>query len=256
VKKYWLFFKSSAEYQLRNPWMMLMRLSFLAALVFTTEQLWIVIGHKGFDPVNIVWYLTMNEMLFFAYDEKLQTKIFNDIRSGNIGYSLIRPFSYIKQIVIEGMGVFCVRLPFLMLGGGILAYCMTGAFPTTFYGVGAIFILMLLSGFFMTLCMVSIGLIGLYMQSVKSIFMIWQKFMFVLGGLLFPLTVYPKLMQDIAAYTPFPWGLYEISRLIYEFSWGAVFNTSLHLLMWTVIMFLLSGWLYKLLLKKVSVNGG
>jgi ABC-2 type transport system permease protein len=256
MKKYWLFFKSAAEYQLRNPAMMVMRLCFLAALVFTTEQLWRVIGHKGFDPVNIVWYLTMGEVLMFSYDNRLQTRIFNDIRSGNIGYSLIRPFSYLKQIVAEGMGVFCISMIFITIGGMALAFCITGGFPATIHGIGAIVVLMILSGFFITLCLVSIGLLGLYMQSSKSVFMIWQKLMFVLGGLLFPLTIYPQWMQTLAAYTPFPWAMYEISRLIYEFNWQIALNTAVHLAGWTALVALLAGWLFKSLLKKVSVNGG
>ena len=242
--------------QLRNPAMMIMRLSFLTALVFTTEKLWQAIGHKGFDPVNIVWYLVMNEMLFFSYDERLQRKIFNDVRSGNIGYSLIRPFSYLNQSVIEGMGTFCARLPFLMLGGGLVAYFMTGGLPATLYGMPVIFVLMILSGLFTTFMIVFIGLLGLYMQSVNSVYLIWHKFMFVLGGLLFPLTIYPEWLQKIAAWTPFPWAVYEISRLIYEFSWSIALNTTLHLILWITVVFVMTNWLFRTLLKKVAVNGG
>lgn len=233
-----------------------MRLSFLATLVFTTQQLWNVIGHKGFDPVNIVWYLVMNEMLFFSYDGKMQKKVFHDIRSGNIGYSLIRPFSYLSQCITESMGMFLARIPFLMLGGGILAYLMTGSLPTTFHGIFVAFFLMILAGIFFNTCMVVIGLLGLYMQNTNSIFLIFQKLMFVFGGLFFPLTIYPHWMQDIAAWTPFPWGVYEVSRLVYEFNWNIVLNTAGHLIIWTGITLILARVIFVKLLKKVSVNGG
>jgi ABC-2 type transport system permease protein len=78
----------------------------------------------------------------------------------------------------------------------------------------------------------------------------------VLGGLLFPLTIYPQWMQTLAAYTPFPWAMYEISRLIYEFNWQIALNTAAHLAGWTALVALLAGGLFKSLLKKVSVNGG
>ncbi|MDR2778254.1 MAG: ABC-2 family transporter protein [Rickettsiales bacterium] len=242
--------------QIENPAMIVLCLCFMTTLVFVTEKLWQAIGHRGFDPVNIVWYLVMNEMLFFSFDERIQKRITNDIRSGNIGYSLLRPFSYLEQHVVESIGVFCARLPFLLLGSSALAFVITGALPTTFYGIIAVFILMPLSGLFTSLCMISIGLLGLYMQSTNSIFSLWQKFMFVLGGLFYPLTIYPPWLRNLSMLTPFPHGLYEISRLIYEFSWTIMLNTTVHLLGWIVVASFVSRWLYSELLKKVSINGG
>jgi ABC-2 type transport system permease protein len=252
-----MIFRNALEGQIKNPAVMMMCLCFLSTLVFTTEKLWQVIGHRGFDPVNIVWYLVINEVLVFSYDERMHRKITNDIRSGNIGYSLMRPLSYLGQCVIEGLGVFCVRLPFLLLGGSLLAFIITGChLPATFYGIGVVFILMLLSGFFMNLCLISIGLLGLYTQTTNSVFSVWQRLMFVLGGLFSPLTIYPSWLRNLSMYTPFSRGLYGIARLIYEFSWRIVLDTAVHLLGWIVIMSFVSKWLYSVLLKKVSVNGG
>ncbi|MDR0231871.1 MAG: ABC-2 family transporter protein [Dysgonamonadaceae bacterium] len=257
MHKYLAFFKTAYITELKNPYMIVMRLVMLTLLVFVTQQLWLVIGHKGFEPVNIVWYLVMNEMLFFSYDGKMQKKIHNDIRSGNVGYSLIRPFSYLSQCITESTGMFLARIPFLMVGGGIIAYLLTGGgLPTTYWGIPVALLLMLVSGIFFNTSQVVIGLLGLYMQNTHSVAMIFQKFMFLLGGLLFPITVYPQWLQDIAAWTPFPWAVYEVSRLVYEFNWGIVFNTAAHLIMWTVATFILAYVIFKQLLKKVSVNGG
>ena len=256
MKKYRIVFRNAAQGQLQNHAVLIMRLIFLTVLVFTTEKLWQAIGHKGFDPVDIVWYLTFNELLLFSYDEKMRNKIFNDIRSGNIGYSLIRPFSYFKQCVVEGMGLSAVRLPILALFGPVLAYSMTGGFPSTFHGAACVFVLMSVASLLINLCIISIGLVGLYMQANFSLYIMWQKFLFVFGGLFFPLTIYPEWLQDIAAATPFPYMLYETSRLVYEFSWPVAWNTAVHLVLWTAAVFLLSVWLFGLLLKKVSVNGG
>jgi ABC-2 type transport system permease protein len=256
MKKYWVIFKNASVGQITNPTMMVMRLAFLAMLVITTQMLWQAIGHEGFDPVNIVWYLVMNELLLFSWDDRMQKKILYDIRSGNVGYSLIRPFSYLGQNIIEGMGVFCARLPILMIGGIGLAFALTGGLPTTFYGILAIFFLMFLSGMLANICLVSIGLLGLYMQNPQSVYWIWQKFIFVLGGLFFPLTIYPDWLNTLAHWTPFPYMLYGVSRLIFEFSLPIVFDTAFHLLGWIAIFYLIAKWQYKALLKKVSVNGG
>ena len=256
MKKYWLFFKNAAESELRAPWMIIMRLSFLTALVFVTAQLWTAIGHRGFEPVNIIWYLVMNEMLIFSHDSKMQKRVFHDIRSGNIGYSLIRPFSYLSQCLSESMGMFFARIPFLMLGGGIIAYLIGGGLPATPQGIPVVFALMILAGIFYNTCVIFIGMLGLYMQNTESVQLIFSKLMMLLGGLFFPLTIYPEWMQSLAAWTPFPWALYEVSRLVYEFSWAIAFNTFIHLFMWTAAALIMTTAIFAKLLKKVSVNGG
>ena len=230
-----------------------MRLMFFLVLVFITQKMWIAIGNKNFDPVNLVWYLMINETLMFGYGDKLQKDIFYNIRSGNIGYSLIRPFSYFGQLISEAMGIFAVRFLVMLLGGSIFTYVLAGGFPTTFYGIGVIFVLMLISGVFINLCLIGLGLTALYMQSSRSTYMIWQKMLWIFGGLMFPLTIYPKWMQNVAAKTPFSYSMYEISRLIYGFDWKIVWNTTIHLILWTLATFLFVLWF---MLKKVSVNGG
>ena len=256
MRKYWLVFRNAAEGQLRNPAVLVMRLAFLAFLVFVTQKLWQAIGHHGFDPVDIVWYLVMNETLFFSYDSKIIKQITNDVRFGNVGYHLMRPISYFAQQLTESMGIFCAKLPFLMIGGSVLAYLLTGGLPTTPCGMVVIFPLMIMSGLFTSVCLVAIGMLALYMHNPNSIYIVWQKFMFVFGGLFFPLTIYPEWMQRIATLTPFPWGVYEVSRLIYEFSWPIAFNAALHLIIWTAVAFLIANRMSKVLLRKVSVNGG
>ncbi|MCL2629361.1 MAG: hypothetical protein FWD33_01565 [Alphaproteobacteria bacterium] len=255
MKKFWLFFKTAAEDQWRNPTIMAFRLLFLAVVAFVTLQLWLVIGYQGFAPADMVWYVVMGETIIFSIDEKLRVKIQNDIRTGNIGYSLMRPFTYLSQKISENFGSFCARLPIIMTGGIAISYILGGGWPSTPQGIGIIFVLMIMSGFFAILAQVVISLLGIYMQQTESIYIIWNKLLVLFGGLFFPLTVYPQFMTNIAYWTPFPWALYEISRLTYEFSWAAAGLTAAHLAMWCGILFLLANRLFAALIKKVSVNG-
>jgi ABC-2 type transport system permease protein len=49
-----------------------------------------------------------------------------------------------------------------------------------------------------------IGLLAFWLHDVAPVYWVWQKLMFVLGGLLLPLELYPAFIQRVAAFTPFP----------------------------------------------------
>jgi ABC-type uncharacterized transport system permease subunit len=154
------------------------------------------------------------------------------------------------------MGAYCARLPFVLLGSIILAWTLSGGLPSTVQGVVVIPLLLLLSGVFINFCLVTIGIMGLYMQSTNPIYMIWQRCLFLLGSLFYPLTIFPPLFQRIARHTPFSHVMYGTARLVYEFDWVLVRSTVCHLFLWTLFAFLLMKWMLSILLKKVSVNGG
>ena len=49
-----------------------------------------------------------------------------------------------------------------------------------------------------------IGLLAFWLDDVAPVYWVWQKLMFVLGGLMMPIELYPAFIQRAAAFTPFP----------------------------------------------------
>ena len=45
-------------------------------------------------------------------------------------------------------------------------------------------------------------LLAFWLQDVAPVYWVWQKLMFVLGGLMLPLELYPAFIQRAAAFTP------------------------------------------------------
>jgi ABC-type uncharacterized transport system permease subunit len=56
----------------------------------------------------------------------------------------------------------------------------------------------------MTALYLGIGLLAFWLQDVSPVYWVWQKLMFVLGGLMLPLDLYPSVVQRAAEFTPFP----------------------------------------------------
>jgi ABC-2 type transport system permease protein len=51
---------------------------------------------------------------------------------------------------------------------------------------------------------VGIGPLAFWLDDVSPVFWVWQNMLFVFGGLMLPIGIYPEVMQRIAALTPFP----------------------------------------------------
>ena len=49
----------------------------------------------------------------------------------------------------------------------------------------------------------AIGCAAFWLQDASPVYWIWQKFNFVLGGLILPLSLYPEWLQKVAYLSPF-----------------------------------------------------
>src|SRR5262245_37319895 len=49
-----------------------------------------------------------------------------------------------------------------------------------------------------------IGLLAFWLEDVSPVYWVWQKLLFMLGGLMLPLELYPHVVQRAALFTPFP----------------------------------------------------
>jgi ABC-2 type transport system permease protein len=53
------------------------------------------------------------------------------------------------------------------------------------------------------LCQLAIGLAAVWAGAAAPLFWIWQKLLFVLGGMLIPLALYPEPLRTVARASPF-----------------------------------------------------
>lgn len=102
----------------------------------------------------------------------------------------------------------------------------------------------------------NIGLSSFWLHSVDPFYWIWEKLLFMLGGLILPLTAYPPLLQKIAFWTPFPAILGDRSALVLQFDFLHVASLLLHLFAWLAIAAALLFFLYRRGLRILNLEGG
>ena len=100
------------------------------------------------------------------------------------------------------------------------------------------------------------GLTAFWLGDVSPLFWIWQKLLFIFGGLMLPLSLYPEWMQRVAAYTPFP----SILAGPAGFTIGGGADEALalvwHLCGWGLVLALLAQALFRQAVRTLQVNGG
>jgi ABC-2 type transport system permease protein len=152
---------------------------------------------------NMVWYVTVTELVMFSSGQFMH-QVRNDVLSQQLTGLMGRPLPYwrIKMLQLLGRGL----LNSAALSAAIfsVAYVITGEWPFTLISGAALLAVTLMALFIAVPASFAIGILDAWGQYARPIYWIWQKCLFVLGGLMLPLSLYPIWMQKLAAMTPFP----------------------------------------------------
>jgi ABC-2 type transport system permease protein len=211
MKKYWEFFKIDFFQGLRHRGAALGKIFFYGIILFVFAKLWEVTGKSeklALSPQTLVWYLALTELLVLCYPF-LHSEIDEDVRSGNLAYSLLRPASYLWSRYFRGLGAVCARLLILVAGGIAFPFLFGSGFPEHPMGLCYFIPLALASVAVGIIFQISIGICSFWVQDSNPLYWVWQKSMFLLGGLLLPFDIYPPWLKNFAEYSPFPYLLYR-----------------------------------------------
>jgi ABC-2 type transport system permease protein len=237
----------------------LVRASFYVILLLVFSRLWGAMesggAPGGVGPREFVWYLALTEwiilgtpMLYLAFEE--------DVRRGDIAYKIARPVSYVGMRFAEGMGETLARMLLLAVVGVAFAWWFSGGFPADPRGLLLAVPVGLLSAALMLLFHVFIGLLSFWLQEPTPVFWIVQKLMFVFGGLLFPLEIYPDWLRGAARWTPFAPMFHGCGRMAFGFDPLLALETAGKIVGWGLALGGLTAWVYRRGLRVLDVNGG
>jgi ABC-2 type transport system permease protein len=227
----------------------LFRAAFYVTILLIFSRLWQALGSGS----SFVWYIALTEWIVLAMP-LLSSDIEEDIRRGDIAYRIARPVSYIRVKIAEGLGNGLVRLVMIGGFGGLAAWVLTGTPPPK--GLLLSLPLGTLAFSILVLWQAALGLTAFWIGDTQPLFWIWQKLLFVLGGLMFPLEVYPEWLQRAAYFTPFAPLLHGWARLAFDPDPALAARMALLLIAWGVALAAFVAWLYRRALVVMDVNGG
>lgn len=258
-QKYLHFARISAIHELRARSALIGRMGFLIVTLLIFSNLWRVIFESGFasnlSPTDMLWYLVITEVVVLSIP-RLYKEIEIEIRSGDITCWLTRPLSYPLALLAKACGTFFVRLIFTALIGFGFAAIFSGIIPLSWPQFAWLAILIPIAGILLLIFEAIIGMLTIWFHEADLFFWIWQKLLFILGGLMFPISIYPDWLQEIAAFTPFYAALYGCGRLVLDFSPATAIITLLQLLVWMAIGTVVLWAVFKKAMKSISLDGG
>ena len=258
LHKYGAFINIAARQTLAAKTVLIGSIFLLLVLLLTYNQLWLAIGQDTAEPTmnaTFLWYLLFGEMIILS-TPKIERILEQDIKDGTLAYYLNKPISFFAMRFCENLST--MSLNFLALGifGTFTVWLLTPTPPFSWQEFPLIVALVYFSATINLLIFAAIGFTSLWLEQVRILSMTVQKLAFILGGAIFPFSIYPEWFIDFARYTPFYAIYYLTIKLSYDFSYaGALQAFCLNLLWLGLILGFIWG-AYKHLQKKVNIYGG
>jgi ABC-2 type transport system permease protein len=235
------------------------RVLLYVALLVVFSRLWIVVDPRAhglaFASAMAVWYLAITELVVLSIPW-LHQSVEDDVRTGDVAYRIARPMSYLTLRLSEGVGEYAARFALLLVVGLAIVPALAGRGPGDPRALATALALAFTGGLLLVALQLLVGYCAFWMQEAAPLHWIAQKFTFVFGGLLFPLDIYPDVLQPIAKATPFAAALYGPARLLLHFDAGLALSTLAAQLVWGAGLFGILVVVHRRAVRSIEVGGG
>jgi ABC-2 type transport system permease protein len=240
-----------------------LRSVFLVVVLFVFVQLWRttygVTGATelgGFTLPQMIWYLVMTEALLMA-QPRVAAAIDQEVKSGQIGYALGRPYSYLCYHYAAYLGETAVRLPVNLAIGGLVAGVSVGWMAVPVARLPLLLAAVTL-GISINFCLAaSIGLLAFWVEETGPFALLYSRVTMILGGMLLPLELFPAAVRRVAAALPANLVVYWPARVfVGQLPPGWAPALFVRQLGWLLLGAGWLFWLYRRGVRDVVVQGG
>jgi ABC-2 type transport system permease protein len=260
-RKYWAVLSTQVQNNLVYPLDLLGRTISLLIFLWVFINLWRVTYDANGQEViaglsfrDTLWYLMMAESVILSKPD-LSRVISEAVKDGSIAYLLNKPFNFILYQFATGLGDSVLAFVVNVAAGSVLVWWLVGP-PPTILGWPLV-LLAVLAAWLLDFCISAlIGLSAFLAEEVSAFRWIYQKLVFILGGLLIPLDFFPQWLQIVALRLPFAWTIYGPARLFVDPTWKRFGDVMLMQGIWLLILGGALIFFYGRVVKVLTINGG
>ncbi len=259
--KYWAIFKTQVSNRTAYVSDMLAGSLSILLYVWIFIQLWratyTAAGQTaiaGWTLRDTLWYLMLTETIVLS-KPRLTRLVSEAVKDGSVAYLLNKPYDFLLYQLSVGLGDSLLSMAFNLLAGGALVWLLVGAPPDP-RGWPLALVAMLL-GWLIDFCFQAIiGLAAFVTEEISAFEWIYQKTLFILGGMLIPLDFFPGWLRTVSEALPFAYTVYGPARLFVEPSLARFWLLALGQVAWLGVMGIIVGLLYRQGMKRLTINGG
>ncbi len=262
LTKYGAITLTNLQNQLAYVWEALNRAVFIILIMFVFVQLWTAVFESqgtqeiaGLTLSATIWYFLIAEVMELGkirHDEVIT----NEVKDGSVAYTLGRPYNYLAYHFFNGLGETAVKMALIFLLGLPLVVYYAGWLrvePAHLPAILLVAVLALVLDFFV---FSMIGLLAFVTEDTFSFRLIYQKLVFILGGLMLPLDFLPDWLQPIARVLPFNLTTYAPAKLFVAFSWAQFWQILALQIVWLGIFGAVLWAQFRWSTRQLVVNGG
>ncbi len=259
--KYWAIFKIQVVNSLAYPAEFVWRSMAILLFLWVFTYLWrVAYGNSGAAELagltlaNTLWYLMLAEAIELSRP-RFAVTIAQAVKDGSIAYLLSKPYDFLLYQMSVNAGDSVFRIMLTTLFGSALIWFMAGPPPDP--RGWPLTIIAVIGGWLINFCLTAlIGLLAFITEEVAPFMWIYQKFIFILGGMMIPLDFYPPWLQTISKATPFAYIMYGPARLFVTPSLERFFGLLAGQIMWIAVLGLFVTIVYRRGLRRLAINGG
>jgi len=209
---------TAARRALRQPGELAVRVAFYAMILVVFAALWSAATRAnggsiaGYDARSLLWYVAFAEGSVIATKPRLIEDIGWDISSGAIVTEMLRPVSVVGLRLAAELGEALVRLVCAWVVGIAVVWLYVGP-PPSAVGVALAAPASVLALGCNLAAQHAFAGAAFWLRDARSTWFLYQKLVFLLGGMLLPLEFLPAALADVARVLPFAAMAYAPARL-------------------------------------------
>jgi ABC-2 type transport system permease protein len=233
---------------------------FLAMVLFIFLQLWRATYQgrstiAGFTIAQMIWYLALTESIVLSRTRIGQT-IDREVRTGDVAYTLVRPYSYAGYYLASYLGERLPRFATTLAIGAALALLYVGPVPLQPWAAVAALVTLLVAMCIDFIGSFGIGLLAFWTEDTASINLIYDRLVMLLGGMMLPLAAFPKVIGDVARVLPFGVMVYGPAGLALGAPDASFGRLSAQQAAWMLVAGAIVWLVYRAALRRITANGG
>lgn len=215
----WLALETAARRTMRSPTTLVITAALYVIIAGTITTLWRVAAESnggaigGYDGRSLTWYLAFSEAVTVCLSSRLIERIGEEIGDGTVSVELLRPASVLGVRICTEVGSCLPRLAVCGIAALVLATVTGGSAPD-----GAALALVVPAMVLAVVCNLiaqhAVAALSFWIRDSRSSWFLYQKLVFILGGMLIPLQLLPSVLRAICFALPFVTMAYVPARLV------------------------------------------
>lgn len=193
-------------------------IAFYVVIVGTLSGLWRIAVDAnggelaGYSAVALTWYIVTSEAAIVSVNARHIEDVGTDIAQGTVAVELLRPASVLGVRMATEVGRGLPKVAALWAAGAVLASVVGGTAPdpATLVLVAPSLVLAITANL---LAQHTVAASAFWIRDAGSIWFLYMKAVFILGGMIIPLELLPDWLQHAAMLMPFQAMAYAPARL-------------------------------------------